>query len=201
MRTSTIVICVSLICMASPAAPQTAQVRTGSAAYGDWQTDAPGVRRHISPSDLPAPKTGTDDETPDFQSTPKVTEPPQDAMPKVPTGFAVQVFARGLSKQPRIMRIAPNGDIFVSESGSGRVLVFRAEAASGASVGPGIFAGKFGAAIRHCVPPACQSCSTSMWRRRIRWIHSPIAVAISKRRALPRSSSRTFRPSGTGRAI
>lgn len=30
-------------------------VRTGSSAYGDWQTDAPGVIRKITPADLPAP--------------------------------------------------------------------------------------------------------------------------------------------------
>jgi len=139
MRTSAVILCALLICMTSPAFPQTAEVRTGSAAYADWRTDTPGVRRHIRPSDLPAPKTDTDDETPDFQSRPKVVEPPQGAMPKVPDGFAVQVFASGLT-QPRVMRIAPNGDIFVSESGSGRVLVFRATAPSGAPAGPGIFA-------------------------------------------------------------
>ena len=30
-------------------------VRTGAAAFGDWRTDAPGVRRLITPADLPAP--------------------------------------------------------------------------------------------------------------------------------------------------
>ena len=28
---------------------------TGKAAMGDWRSDAPGVRRRIAPSDLPAP--------------------------------------------------------------------------------------------------------------------------------------------------
>ncbi len=139
MRTSTLILWVSLIGMTSPAFPQSAEVRTGAAAYGDWQSDAPGVRRHIRPSDLPAPKTGTDDEEPDFESRPKVVEPPQGAMPKVPDGFVVQVVARGLT-QPRVMRVAPNGDVFVSESGSGRVLVFRPEVPSGAPTGPAVFA-------------------------------------------------------------
>ena len=35
-----------------PAAP--AQVLTGGDAYGDFTKDAPGVRRHIAPGDLPA---------------------------------------------------------------------------------------------------------------------------------------------------
>ena len=54
-------------------------------------------------------------------------------------GFAVQVFASGL-KQPRVIRIAPNGDIFVAESGSGRVLVFAADAAGDAPATPEVFA-------------------------------------------------------------
>jgi glucose/arabinose dehydrogenase len=130
---------VLLICLASPAFAPAADVRTGAAAFGDWQTDALGVRRHIRPSDLPAPKTGTDDETPEFRSNPKVVEPPQGALPKVPDGFAVQVFASGF-KQPRTLRIAPNGDLFLSESGGGRVLVFRANAAGGAPAKPEVFA-------------------------------------------------------------
>jgi hypothetical protein len=32
------------------------KVRTGAAAFDDWKGDAPGVRRHIRPSDLPAPQ-------------------------------------------------------------------------------------------------------------------------------------------------
>jgi glucose/arabinose dehydrogenase len=68
-----------------------------------------------------------------------VVEPPQGALPKVPDGFTVQVFASGF-KQPRTLRIAPNGDIFLSESGSGRVLVFRADAAGSAPAKPEVFA-------------------------------------------------------------
>ena len=30
-------------------------VRTGSNAYGDWRTDAPGVMREITAADMPAP--------------------------------------------------------------------------------------------------------------------------------------------------
>ena len=45
-----------LLCLAG-AAPAFADeaVRTGAAAFGDWRTDAPGVRRLITPADLPAP--------------------------------------------------------------------------------------------------------------------------------------------------
>jgi hypothetical protein len=52
--------------------------------------------------------------------------------------IAVSVFASGLN-QPRRLRVAPNGDVFVSESGAGRVLVFQA-GDTGASAQPGVFA-------------------------------------------------------------
>jgi hypothetical protein len=115
-------------------------VRIGADAFGTWQADAPGVSRHIRPADLPPPSHHHNDpEKPDFERLPKVVDAPQGRMPDVPEGFAVQVLARGL-KQPRVIRIAPNGDIFVAESGSGRVLVFPAEAAKGGSATPEVFA-------------------------------------------------------------
>lgn len=136
MRAVTFLMYVLLVCMASPAFAQTTKVRTGTAAFGGWQADAPGVRRHIRPSALPAPKTGRGAET---ANPAQVVKPPPGALPKVPDGFTVQVFASGLN-EPRIMRIAPNGDIFVAESGSGRVLVFRPNAADGAPAKPAVFA-------------------------------------------------------------
>ncbi|HEX2864202.1 MAG TPA: sorbosone dehydrogenase family protein, partial [Deinococcales bacterium] len=41
---------------------------------------------------------------------------------KVPDGFRIDVYASGLSG-PRLMAVSPNGDLFVSEPGAGRVLV------------------------------------------------------------------------------
>lgn len=67
----------------------------------------------------------------------KVIQPSQGALPKVPEGFAVQVFASGFNK-PRTLRVAPNGDIFLSEAGTGRVLLFRANASAPAK--PEVFA-------------------------------------------------------------
>ena len=110
--------------------------RTGAAALSGWKSDAPGVRRHIKPTDLPAPPTVTDPEK-SVANKATVIAPPQGALPKVPDGFAVQVFATGF-KMPRTLRVAPNGDIFLSESGAGRVLVFRAGAGSPAE--PAVFA-------------------------------------------------------------
>lgn len=127
---------VPLIFVASLASAQSGELRTGAAALADWKADAPGVRRHIKFSDLPAPPTGTDAEK-SVGRTVKVVKAPQGALPKGPDGFAVQVFAGGF-KQPRTLRVAPNGDIFLAESGAGRVLVFRVGA--GAPAKPEVFA-------------------------------------------------------------
>jgi len=102
-------------------------VRTGAAAFGDWRTDAPGVRRLITPADLPAPYA--------TRSTANMSH--QEAwteadVPKAPPGFTVEQFATGLNT-PRVIRTAPNGDIFVAETGAGRVRVFRS---GGAGAGP-----------------------------------------------------------------
>jgi glucose/arabinose dehydrogenase len=43
----------------------------------------------------------------------------------VPAGFKVELFADGLSG-PRIMRVAPNGDIFIAETHADRIRVLRA---------------------------------------------------------------------------
>jgi glucose/arabinose dehydrogenase len=49
---------------------------------------------------------------------------PASATPQAPPGFKIELFAEGLSG-PRIIRAAPNGDIFVVETRSGRVRVLR----------------------------------------------------------------------------
>ena len=94
-------------------------VRTGSAAFGDWRSDAPGVRRLITLADLPPPFA-----TPSTAKASQRAARTDDDIPKALPGFAVDLFARGLNT-PRVIRVAPNGDIFVAETGAGRVRVFR----------------------------------------------------------------------------
>lgn len=93
---------------------------TGRAAFGDWRGDAPGVRRLITPADLPAPFA-----TPPAGNSPRVVKRPADRVPVAPPGFRVTLFAEGL-ENPRVLRVAPNGDIFVAETAAGRVRVLRA---------------------------------------------------------------------------
>ncbi len=44
------------------------------------------------------------------------------------------------SSAPRVIRVAPNGDIFVAESGAGRVRVFRVDETNAKSVRSEVFA-------------------------------------------------------------
>src|SRR6202035_3578027 len=90
----------------------------GTAAFGDWHGDHPGVRRIIRPQDLPAPNTAA--WARNFVREVRRT----DQKPIVPNGFEVNLFASALT-EPRIIRVAPNGDVFVAESGAGRIRVLR----------------------------------------------------------------------------
>ena len=87
---------------------------------GAWQHAAPGVKHHITVADLPPPfKTAS------AGNGPRVVKQPADAALSVPPGFTVRLFADGLSN-PRLMRVAPNGDIFIAETGKNRIRVLRA---------------------------------------------------------------------------
>jgi glucose/arabinose dehydrogenase len=107
---------VLICCVSVPAVSQT--ILTGPGAFGDWHSDAPGVWRHIMPDALPAPYA-----TRSFGETPEVIAQPRNAALHVPAGFAVSLFASGLD-EPRTLRTAPNGDVFLAESGAGRIRVF-----------------------------------------------------------------------------
>ena len=95
------------------------ELLTGERAKGDWTSDAPGVRRKLTAADLPAPY-----DTKSVDNGPRVVARPQGAMPQVPAGFRVEEFASGL-ENPRMIRTAPNGDLFVAESDAGRIRVLR----------------------------------------------------------------------------
>ena len=86
---------------------------------GDWQNDAPGVIHRIVVADLP----------PDFATGsagngPHTSERPASASLSVPNGFKIEEIAKGLTG-PRLMRTAPNGDIFLADTNKGDVRVLR----------------------------------------------------------------------------
>jgi glucose/arabinose dehydrogenase/mono/diheme cytochrome c family protein len=87
--------------------------------FTDYRFEKPGTFRHIKLQDLPAPYA-TDSAT----NGPTVVPRPADAWPKAPDGFKVGLYATGLNN-PRLMRTAPNGDIFLAETSAGNIKVFR----------------------------------------------------------------------------
>jgi glucose/arabinose dehydrogenase len=96
-----------------------AHAQSAPAGFGSWHDDAPGKRRHITADALPAPFA-----SPSVGNAVKVARPPAGAKLNVPPGFEVKEFANGLAG-PRLLRVAPNGDLFVAETGAGRVRVLR----------------------------------------------------------------------------
>ena len=103
----------------APTAPILGTLLTGDAAKGDWHSDAPGVRRKLTLQDLPPPN-----DTPSVDNGAHIVKRPGGAMPKVPSGFRVELFASELDN-PRMIRAAPNGDLFVAESEKNRVRILR----------------------------------------------------------------------------
>ncbi|MGH7939618.1 MAG: PQQ-dependent sugar dehydrogenase [Limisphaerales bacterium] len=85
----------------------------------DWQRQAPGVTHHFTLADLPPPFA-----TRSAGNGPQVVPQPDGAEPAVPPGFTAKKFAEG-SDNPRLLRTAPNGDIFISETAPGRIRVMR----------------------------------------------------------------------------
>ena len=107
---------------------------TGADAFGDCKQDAPGVTRHITAKDLPPPG-----ETESASNAPDPVPMPEGAMPKVPEGFKVEMVARGIDN-PRAIRFAPNGDLFVASSEGGEVLVSSTSTATAPSRHADVFA-------------------------------------------------------------
>jgi glucose/arabinose dehydrogenase len=109
-------------------------IRIGAAAYGDWRGDAPGVRRKLTEADMPAPGASRSAANPSWRIA-----RPEGALPKAPEGFAVSLFASGF-KEPRVVRVAPNGDVFVAESAAGRLTVLSAADGAAKAATSAIFA-------------------------------------------------------------
>jgi len=98
------------------------QVLQGDAAIGSWRDDKPGVRRLLRPQDLPAVSKPT-------YGAAQVVPVPGGAQPQVPEGFKAERVTTDLHK-PRVIRVAPNGDLFVADSMYGEVRVLRVPSGS-----------------------------------------------------------------------
>ena len=119
-RPSLVAACV-LLPVFAPSAAEAADppVLSGAAAYGDFTRDAPGVRRHLTLADLPSPYA-----TAAAANSAHLIRRPAEVLPKVPPGFAVELLASGFDA-PRLLRTAPNGDVFVAGQRDGSIHLLR----------------------------------------------------------------------------
>lgn len=92
--------------------------KDGSPFY-DFHAEAPGNMHRIPLSQLPPPNA-----TKSAVNPANMVPRPANAIPKTLPGFKVNLYAAGLD-EPRELRAAPNGDIFLAESSKGEITVFR----------------------------------------------------------------------------
>src|ERR1051326_8244984 len=95
------------------------EVIAGKAAFSDFSQQKPGIFRKITVQDLPEPFA-----TRAADNGPSLVRRPDNAWPQALPGFKVELYASNL-KHPRLIRTAPNGDLFLAESRPGVVKVFR----------------------------------------------------------------------------
>ena len=127
--------------MASATAQQ--PLVTGQAAFTDWGDQKPGLRHKITAGDLPQPN-----ESEAVNNGPHLVPRPKDAWPVAPPGFKVTLYAGGdftptaasssinnqapsvpkassEFREPRLIRFAPNGDLFLADSHGDKIFVLR----------------------------------------------------------------------------
>jgi glucose/arabinose dehydrogenase len=108
---------------------------TGSAAFIDGRALKPGAFRKITADALPQPFATSSSGNP-----PRLVPRPANAWPQAPAGFKVELYATNLD-QPREIRTAPNGDLFVAESHLGQIKIFRGRDEDGKPEQVSVFAG------------------------------------------------------------
>ena len=99
------------------AKPSSVAATTGPAKF-DWHKDAPGVVHTVTLADMPAPFA-----TQSAGNNSTFVAPPEGFLPKVPAGFTVSLFAS--VENPRLLHMAPDGDLYVAQQGRGTILIYR----------------------------------------------------------------------------
>jgi glucose/arabinose dehydrogenase len=143
MRPFAVSLLTTAVSLASVASLAQQPLLTGQAAFTDWNQQHPGVRHKITLADLPEPHP---DEA--VNNGPHLVPRPSDAWPIAPPGFKVTLYAGGdftptaasssinnqapsvptapsIFREPRLLRTAPNGDIFMSDSHGDKIFVLR----------------------------------------------------------------------------
>lgn len=109
-------------------------VKTGAAAFEEATQQKPGNRIHITVADLPVPHPE--------ESVARFAKliPRNGMMPIAPAGYKVQLYAESTFKNPRLIRTAPNGDLFLADTTGNAVYVLRGVGADGKAASVQAFA-------------------------------------------------------------
>lgn len=109
----------ALLLAGSAAAQDAPALLTGQDALGDWRADRPGQRRLLTIEDQAEPFV-----TESASNSADRVRMPADARPALPPGFSAELIASGV-RNPRAVRVAPNGDVFVADSRANAIRVYR----------------------------------------------------------------------------
>ena len=179
----------ALLACAGALAQTAPATQNAPATFGDWRVDAPGVQHKITLSDLPAPYASESK-----ASRSEAAKRPAGAELKTLPGFTAEIIVSGL-EGPRVIRFAPNGDLFLAESTGGRVRVLRFAPGQTAPVRNEVFATgldrPYGVAF---YPPGPNPRYVYVGTHEL-----GAALSLSKRRVQAVRRGRDHRPSAGGR--
>jgi len=110
-------------------------VITGPDVFTSYKGENPGTFRKITLADLPKPFA-----TESAGNPPQNVPRPENMWPLAPPGFKVEQYVTEGLVQPREVRAAPNGDIFLADSEANKIIVFRGVTGDGHPQQTSIFA-------------------------------------------------------------
>ena len=126
-------------------------VKTGQAAFENATDERPGNRVHVTLADLPEPNPKES-----VGNGPKLV-PRNGAVPQVKPGYSITLYADSDFKTPRLIRTAPNGDLFLADTGANSIIVLRGVTGDGRAATREVFASglkqPFGIAFYPAVNP------------------------------------------------
>jgi len=101
--------------------------------FYDYRSERPGAIHKITVNDLPGPNGKPGEASPDPVAR------PAGASPQTLPGFKVEEYASGFAN-PRELRSAPNGDVFMANTDKGEIIVFHGITKDGKAEQTSVFA-------------------------------------------------------------
>lgn len=130
-------LCLATVCCLGAASLVTLHsqaVKTGQAAFENATDEKPGNRVHVTLADLPEPNPK------ESVGNGPTLVPRNGAVPQVKPGYSITLYADSDFKTPRLIRTAPNGDLFLADTGANSVIVLRGVTGDGKAATREVFA-------------------------------------------------------------